>query len=46
MRSRCVSMIFSTHEHFDNSAVANQHIEVRPLRLRWERRSRASTAQR
>ncbi len=24
-------MIFSTHEHFDNAAVANEHIEVRPL---------------
>ena len=24
-------MIFSTHEHFDNAAAANQHIDVRPL---------------
>ena len=24
-------MIFSTHEHFDNAAIANQHIDVRPL---------------
>ena len=24
-------MIFSPHEHFDNAAVANRHIEVRPL---------------
>lgn len=24
-------MIFSTHEHFDNAAVASEHIEVRPL---------------
>ena len=24
-------MIFSTHEHFDNAALANEHIEVRPL---------------
>jgi taurine dioxygenase len=24
-------MIFSTHEHFDNAATANEHIEVRPL---------------
>lgn len=24
-------MIFSTHEHFDNAAIAHRHIEVRPL---------------
>jgi alpha-ketoglutarate-dependent taurine dioxygenase len=24
-------MIFSTHEHFDNAAIANEHIDVRPL---------------
>jgi alpha-ketoglutarate-dependent taurine dioxygenase len=24
-------MIFSTHEHFDNTAIANRYIEVRPL---------------
>jgi len=24
-------MIFSTHEHFDNAATANEHIDVRPL---------------
>jgi hypothetical protein len=25
------TMIFSTHEHFDNAAIANEHIDVRPL---------------
>ena len=24
-------MIFSPHEHFDNAAVANEHIDARPL---------------
>ncbi len=24
-------MIFSTHEHFDNAAIANEHIDVRPI---------------
>jgi hypothetical protein len=35
-------MIFSPHEHFDNAAVGNEHIDVRPLALPpWGRRSRA-----
>ena len=35
-------MIFSPHEHFDNAAAANEHIDVRPLAAAMGRRSQAS----